>query len=138
MSVHDNAGLISKPKIIFVCLYIIVAIVEEAYCLQKYKECSTAVGLTWQSHSEQSAEKQTLRIHHSSGSRLRASPCLFIRFFNWLIYFDLQDPQFFSVQPIFHKCHMQIFTIDLFVVAKEKCLTVLIHNSVVVAPDNHF
>lgn len=30
MSVSDNAGLISKPKIIFVCLYIIVAIVEEA------------------------------------------------------------------------------------------------------------
>lgn len=47
MSVPDNAGLIPKPEIVFVCLYIIVAIVEEAYCFQNYKEHSTVVGLTW-------------------------------------------------------------------------------------------
>lgn len=47
MSVPDNAGLITKPKIIFVYLYNIVATVEEVYCLQKYKERNTGIELTW-------------------------------------------------------------------------------------------
>lgn len=47
MSVPDNAGLITKPKIIFVYMYNIVAIVEEVYCLQKYKERNTGIEQTW-------------------------------------------------------------------------------------------